>query len=51
MTRYISTKEYKDYSILKTAFAIELFEQINNTVTVIDHLANLLEERETVTAN
>ena len=51
MTRHVSTKKYKDYSILKTAFAIELFEQIENIVTVINHLANLIEERETVITN
>ena len=51
MVRSLSTKEYKDYSILKTAFAIELFEQITNRVTVLDHLAKLVEEREAVIAN
>lgn len=51
MTRHVSAKEYKDYSILKTAFAIELSGQINNTVKVIDHLAKLIEEREGVLVN
>ncbi len=51
LTKRITTKEYKDYSILKTAFAIELFEQINNTTTIRNHLTNLLEKRERVLAN
>ena len=51
MTKRITTKEYKDYSILKTAFAIELFEQINNTVAIRNHLMGMLEEREGVLSN
>ena len=51
MARRITEKEYNDYSILKTAFAIELFEQISNTVTIRNHLTSLLEEREKVMAN
>ncbi len=51
MTKRVTQKEYKDYSILKTSFAIELFEQINNTVTIRNHLTSLLEEREKVMAN
>lgn len=51
MAKCITTKKYKDYSILKTAFAIDLFEQINNTVTIRNHLTDLLEEKESVLAN
>ena len=51
MARSISTKEYKDYSILKTSFSINLFEKINNTVTIKNLLEDQLEEREAVAAN
>ena len=51
LTKRISTKEYSDYSILNTAFAIELYEQINNTVTIKSLLNSLLEEREVVATN
>lgn len=51
MARRITEKEYNDYSILKTAFAIELFEQISNTVTIRNHLTSLIEKRERVLAN
>lgn len=51
MTKRITQKKYKDYSILKTAFAIELFEQINNTITIRNHLTDLLKEREGILAN
>ena len=51
MAKRITTKEYKDYSILQTAFAIELFEQINNTVAIRNHFMGMLEEREGVLTN
>ena len=51
MAKQVTTKEYKDYSILQTAFAIELFEQINNTVAIRNHLVSMLEERERALIN
>lgn len=51
MTNRVTPKGYNDYSILKTAFAIELYEQVNNTVTIRNHLTGLLKEREGVRIN
>lgn len=51
LSKRITTKEYKDYTILKTAFAIELFEHVTNTVTIRNHLTDQLENREKVLAN
>jgi hypothetical protein len=51
MTKNISRKEYKNYSILKTAFAMELYEQINDTAAIKNFLVDHLEERESVVAN